>query len=141
VPDQGADRQGVQLQVPLPRHLQDAEHGQGMPAEVVVRRAQQLAICQHEAVLQQRRVRGAGAQRGRAKGRADDGRLQHGRDARDLTRRQEVVPHEALHPVLPSMARVAHARADHGLQVERQPVLSPARDVVQVEAHGPQEVP
>ena len=39
------------------------------------------------------------------------------------------------------MPRVAHARADHRLKIEGQPVLRPPRHVVQVKAQRPQEVP
>ena len=49
--------------------------------------------------------------------------------------------HEALDAVLHAVARVAHAGADHGLQVEGQAFLGAAGDVVKMEAHGPQEVP
>ena len=49
--------------------------------------------------------------------------------------------HEALDAVLHAVARVAHAGADHGLQVEGQAFLGAAGDVVKVEAHGPEEVP
>jgi hypothetical protein len=51
------------------------------------------------------------------------------------------VAHEALHPVLPAVARIAHARAHHGLQVEGQPVFGAAGNVMHVEPHGPQKVP
>ena len=59
----------------------------------------------------------------------------------DLARGQEVVAHETFDAVLPAVARVAHARADHRLQVEGQPFLGAAGDVVQMEPHGPQELP
>ncbi len=49
--------------------------------------------------------------------------------------------HEPLDAVLPAVADVAHAGANDRLQVEGQPVLGAPGDVVQVEAHGPQEVP
>ena len=49
--------------------------------------------------------------------------------------------HEALDAVLPAMPGVTHARADDGLQIERQPLLRAAGDVVQVEPNGPQELP
>ena len=59
----------------------------------------------------------------------------------DLARGQEIVAHEALDAVLPAVPGVAHAGADHRLQVEGQPLLGAAGDVVQVEAQRPQEVP
>ena len=90
--------------------------------------------------LQQRLV-GLGGDRRRAERRAQDGRLQDARQAGDLARGQEVVAHETLDAVLAAVAGVAHARADDRLQVEGQPLLGAAGDVVQMEPHGPQEFP
>ena len=58
-----------------------------------------------------------------------------------LARGQEIVAHETFDAVLLAVARVTHARADHRLQIEGQAFLGAAGDVVQVEAHGPQEFP
>ena len=126
--------------MPVPRDLQHAQHLQRLGVEITPGRRQQLAVRQHEALLQQGGV-GLFLQRGWAQRGAHDRRLQHGGDARHLPRGQEVMAHEALHPVLPSVARVAHAGADHRLQVEGQPVLRTAGDRVEVAAHRPQEVP
>ena len=89
----------------------------------------------------EQRLVGLGGDRRRAEGGAQDGRLQHARQAGDLARGQEIVAHETLDAVLPAVPRVAHAGADDRLQVEGQPLLGAAGDVVQMEAHGPQEFP
>ena len=49
--------------------------------------------------------------------------------------------HEPLGAVLGAVAGIAHARGHHRLQVEGQALLRPAGDVMQVEAHGPEEIP
>ena len=138
--DQGADGQRVQLQLPVPRHLQHAQHLQRLGAEIPPGGGQQLAVRQHEALGEQGAVRHL-LQRRRAEGGADDGRLHHCRHARHVARGQEVVAHEALHAVLPAVLGVTHARAHHRLHVEGQPLLGAPGDVVEVEAHRPQEVP
>ena len=130
----------MQFQIAVARHLQDAQHLHRLVVEIAPGDRQQLALGQHEAGLQQRLV-GLRRDRRRAERRAQDRRLQHAGQAGDLARGQEIVAHEAFDAVLPAVARVAHARADHRLQVEGQPLLGAAGDVVQVEAHGPQELP
>ncbi len=130
----------MQLQPPVACHLEDAQHLHRLVLEAPAGRAQQLALRQHEPLLEQRRV-GLPGQRGRPECGADHRRLQHRGDPGRFARGQEVVAHEPLHPVLPAMPRVAHAGADHRLQVEGQALLGAAGDVVQVEAHRPQEVP
>ena len=52
---------------------------------------------------------------------------------------QVVALHEALDRPHPVALAVAHAPGDLGLQVEGQPVLGAAGQVVQMAAHGPQE--
>ena len=99
-----------------------------------------LPLGQHEAAFQQRRV-GLRRDRRRPERLAQDARLQNARQPRDLARGQEIVAHETFDAVLPAVARVAHARADHRLQIERQPLLGAAGDVVQMEPHRPQELP
>ena len=79
--------------------------------------------------------------RRRAERRALDGRLQHAGQPVHVAHRQEQVLHEALDAVLPAARRVAHAGADHRLEVEGQPLLRAPGDVVEVEADGPEEVP
>ncbi len=61
--------------------------------------------------------------------------------AHDFTRGQEVVAHEALDTILAAVACIAHARADNGLGVKGQTLFRPARHVVQMQPHGPQEIP
>ncbi len=45
--------------------------------------------------------------------------------------------HEALDAAGPGMVGVAHAAADLGLQVEGQPLLGTAGEIMQVAAHRP----
>ena len=130
----------MQFQIAVARHLQDAQHLERLGVEVAARHRQQLALGQHEAALQQRLV-GLRRDRRRAERLAQDARLQDARQAGDLARGQEIVPHETFDAVLAAVPRVAHARADHRLQVERQPLLGAAGDVVQMEPHGPEEFP
>ena len=112
----------------------------GSRIEIAAADRQQLALGQDEAGFEQRRV-GLRRDRRRAKRRAQDARLQNARQPHHLARGQEIVAHETLDAVLPAVARVAHARADHRLEVEGQPLLGAAGDVVQVEPHGPQKLP
>ena len=134
--DQRAQRQRVQLQRSVSRHLENAQHGDRTVPELAARRGHQLALRQHEALLQQRRI-GRGRQRRRPKGRAHHGGFQHGGEPGDLPCGEEIVPHEPLDAVLPAVPGVAHAGADHRLQVEGQAILGAAGDIVQMEAHGP----
>ena len=60
---------------------------------------------------------------------------------RNFARGEKVVAHKALDAILPSVAGVAHAGADDGLQVEGQTVLGAAGDIVQVKAQRPEEIP
>ena len=48
--------------------------------------------------------------------------------------------HEALDAAQPGAVGVAHAPADFALDIVGEAVLRPSRQVVQVAAHGPQEV-
>ena len=136
VPDQRTQRQRMQVQGPVARNLEDAQHQDGTGLEINAWRTKQLAVRQHKALVRQRRIGFSLERRGTQSG-AHDGRLQHGGDARDLPRRQEIMAHEPLNAILPAVPGVAHAGTDDGLQVERQPVLCPARHVMQVEPHGP----
>ena len=138
--DQRADRQRMQFQIAVARDLQDAQHLQRLGVEVAPRHRQQLALGQHEPAFQQRLV-GLRRDRRRTQRLAQNARLQDARQAGDLARGQEIVAHETFDAVLAAVPRVAHARADHRLEVERQPLLGAAGDVVQMEAHGPQEFP
>ena len=130
----------MQLQVPVACGLQDPQHVERLALEIPARRGHQLAVGQKEALFEQRAV-GLRLRRRRPEGGADQRRLEHGGDLRDLARGQEVVAHEPLDAVLPAMPGVSHAGADHGLQIEGQPVFGAAGDVVQMEAHRPQERP
>ena len=58
----------------------------------------------------------------------------------DILGDQEVVLHEALDPDQAGMVGIAQPPADIGLHVEGQTVLAPAGQVMQVAAHGQQEV-
>ena len=49
-------RQRMQLQAAVARHLQHAQHLDRLGVEIAARRRQQLALGQHEAGFQQRRV-------------------------------------------------------------------------------------
>ena len=49
--------------------------------------------------------------------------------------------HKALNAILAAVPGVTHASAHDRLQVEGQSLFRPARHVVQMEAHGPQELP
>ena len=130
----------MQFQVAVARHLQDAQHLDWFALELVPGRRQQLAFGQHEAGGAQPWV-GFRRHRRRPERRAQHRRLNHAGQADHLAHRQEVVAHETFDAVLAAVAGVAHARADHRLEVEGQPLLGAAGDVVQVEAHGPQEFP
>ena len=114
----------------------------GSRVEVAVgRRRHQLAVGQREARRRQRRRRlpprspAGPARRARspapARGSAAPRRARSG--SRCFMKRST--------PSCAAVARVAHAGADDRLQVEGQPFLGAAGDVVQVEAHGPEEVP
>ena len=71
-------------------------------------------------------------------------RLQLGRhgagQGADVARDQEIATHEPLHRRLVAASAPAHAPRDLGLHVERQLLLRPPRDQVQMDAHPPQEV-
>jgi hypothetical protein len=141
VADQRADRQRMDLHLPVARRLDDAQHQHRLAREVAVWGCgHQLAVGERKARLGQRRVAlaadGGGAERG-----ALDRRLQHAGQPQHVAHREEQVLHEALDAVLPAARRIAHARTDHGLEVEGQPLLRPPGDVVEVEADGPEEVP
>ena len=138
--DQRADGQRMQFQIAVARHLQDAQHLQRLRVEVAPRHRQQLTIGQHEAAFQQRLV-GLRRDRRRTERLAQNAGLQDAGQAGDLARGQEIVAHETFDAVLAAVPRVAHARADHRLEIEGQPLLGAAGDVVQMEAHGPQEFP
>ncbi len=100
----------------------------------------QLAFGQHEARGDQPLV-GLGGDRRRTEGGAQDGGFQHAGQAGDVAGGEEIVAHETLHAVLAAVAGVAHACADHRLQVEGQALLGAAGDVVQVEAQCPEKFP
>ena len=55
----------------------------------------------------------------------------------DILRDQEIVLHEPFDTARPGMIGVAHAAADLGLQVEGQPLLGAAGEIMQVTAHRP----
>ena len=141
VADQRPERQRMDLQPAVARRAQDAEHQHRLAREVAVgRRRHQLAVGEREARRGQRRV-ALPPHGGRTQRRALDRRLQHAGHPAHVAHRQEQVLHEALDAVLPAARHIAHAGADHRLQVEGQPLLGAAGDVVEVEAHGPEEVP
>ena len=140
VADHAADRQRVQCQSAIARHLQNAQHLHRLVLERTIGGGHQQALHQHEAQIQQRLV-GFRRQRRWAECSARDRRFQHPGQPHHRARGQEVVAHEALHPILTAVAGIADARADHRLHVKRQPILGAAGDVVQVEAHGPEEIP
>jgi hypothetical protein len=66
-------------------------------------------------------------------------RAEDARQVADILRDQEIVFHEPLDAARPGMVGVAHAGADPGLHVERQTLLGPPGEVVQVAAHRPQK--
>ena len=67
-------------------------------------------------------------------------RAQDAGQVADVLGDQEVVLHEPLHPAHAGTVGVAHAPRDFRLDVEGQPVLVASGDVMQVGAHGEQEV-
>ena len=138
--DQRSDRQRMQFQIAVARDLQDAQHLQRLGVEVAARHRQQLALGQHEPAFQQRLV-GLRRDRRRTQRLAQNARLQDAGQAGDLARGQEIVAHETFDAILAAVPGVAHARADHRLEIERQPLLGAAGDVVQMKPHGPQEFP
>src|SRR6185437_11059517 len=67
-------------------------------------------------------------------------RAEDARQVADILGDEEVVLHEALDAARPGMVGIAHAAADLALDVEGEALLGAAREVVEVAAHGPQEV-
>ena len=139
--DQGADRQRVDLQPPVTRGLDDAQHENRFAREVAVRgRRDQLSVGEGQPFGLQPVITAAAHGWG-AECRALDRRLQHAGKAHHIARRQKQVLHEALGTVLHSVPGIAHPGCDDRLQVEGQPLLGTAGDVVEVKAHCPKEVP
>ncbi len=140
VANQPAHRQRMQFQATIAGNLQDAQGLQRLGLELAALRRQQHAVGEYEARRGDRLVR-AFRHRRRAERRANQHRFQDPREPQHLARGQKIVPHEPLDPVLAAVARVAHARADHRLEVESQPLLGAVGDVVQVKAESPEEIP
>ena len=130
----------MQRQVALAGKGQQPQHADRLAIEIGFRRRQDLAVGQHEAGGAHRGIGLAGLC-GLAQRLSQHSGLEHVREAHDLARGQEIVAHEALDANLAPMPCVAHAGPDHRLHVEGEAFLGAAGDVVQVEAHRPQEVP
>ena len=132
---------GVDVQVALVRHAEEADHRDRIALEgVFVRHVQPLAIgdealdlaaAQAEARHPETR---ASAMSVFHRGAEDPGEVPH------LLGDQIIVLHEALDAARARMVGVSQAGAEFRLHVERQPLLGPADQEMQVAAQGAEEL-
>ena len=136
----GAEGERVDIQAPVTRQPEDAQHQYGFDRKIKARCRNDLAIRQRKSRFCQSLV-GRGQHGRAAKCSANNGGFQNAGEARHITHGQEEMLHEAFNAILKPAPRIAHAGANHRLQVKRQAFFRAARDDVQVKAHGPQEIP
>ena len=110
----GAESEWVDIQAPVTRQPEDAQHQHRFNREIKARCSNDLAIRQRKSRFCQSLVRRR--QHGRAaKCGANNGGFQNAGEARHITHCQEEMLHEAFNAILKPAARIAHAGTNHRL--------------------------